>query len=71
MTPSESARLLHVASSTNASPPMAFTATYSDGYQRTIAGPINSLKKATKYAQDLESWFNSPSRKLVSVEPKG
>jgi hypothetical protein len=49
---------------------MAFIATYSDGYKRTIAGPINTIKKATKYAQDLEVWFNNPERKLVTVEPK-
>jgi hypothetical protein len=52
---------------------MAFIAVYSDGYRRTIAGPVNTLKKATKYAKDLEVWFNNgsnPDRKLVSVEPK-
>ena len=49
---------------------MAFLATYSDGYKRTIAGPVNTLPKATKYAKDLETWFNNPERKLVSVQPK-
>jgi hypothetical protein len=49
---------------------MAFTALYSDGYKRTIAGPIHSIEVAIQYAQRLEAWFNNPERKLVSVEPK-
>ena len=49
---------------------MAFTALYSDGYKRTIAGPVNTLAKANKYAKDLEIWFNNPDRLLVKVEPK-
>ena len=52
---------------------MAFLATYSDGYRRTIAGPIRTMPQALAYAKHLEAWFNAggnTERKLVHVQPK-
>ena len=37
---------------------MAFLATFTDGYKRTIAHPkIKTYAAAVKYAKDLEVWF--------------
>ena len=51
---------------------MAFLATYSDGYRRTIAGPVRTMPQALAYAKHLEAWFNAggnTERKLVHVQP--
>jgi hypothetical protein len=48
-----------------------FTATFTDGYTRTIAHPaVKTQAAALKYAKDLEVWFGVPERKLAKVEPK-
>ena len=48
-----------------------FTATFTDGYTRTIAHPaIKTQAAALKYAKDLEVWFQNPERTLTKVEPK-
>jgi hypothetical protein len=48
-----------------------FTATFTDGYTRTIAHPaIKTQAAAVKYAKDLEVWFQNPERTLTKVEPK-
>ena len=53
---------------------MAFLATFTDGYKRTIAHPkIKTYAAAVKYANDLEVWFiqgNYPERTLIDVTAK-
>ncbi len=51
----------------------AYIATFSDGYKRTVAGPMFKTKlKALAYAKSLERWFldGGYDRHLISVEPK-
>jgi hypothetical protein len=51
---------------------MAYLATFSDGYKRTIAGPYNTEAKAKEYALHLEQWFadGGYNRKLVDIKHK-
>lgn len=51
---------------------MTFEAIYSDGYRRTIAGPIHTLEVAEQYALMLEKWFKDggTNRELLFVTVK-